>query len=243
MPKGINVFVEDGLATIDFADKRKRGPGLAALLDNTPPELIEKMTRSGPRTLYRVPEGNARLAGLLDAPSEGTYLDRDDLGFAAALVAADPNANPGKFHHPVKTVRTQAYGNSGVITGPLRPNQPVADDVPAPPNGAKIGAADLQEKVRANTPRPADYAPQRVPEDQRVPAAQGTVAAVVDRTPQGDPGPTTVSTPSATAHLDAYPSPDWKIDRMRAYARERGIDISGAAKKTEVYSRIVAATS
>ncbi|WP_166905924.1 hypothetical protein [Mycobacterium sp. DL440] len=65
MPTGVDVAVEDGFATIEFVDPSLRGPGLGKLLEvGTPPELIEKVTR--PRLAYIVPEGNARLAGLLD---------------------------------------------------------------------------------------------------------------------------------------------------------------------------------
>jgi hypothetical protein len=66
MPAGVEVFVEDGFATIDFTDREKRAEGFAKLLEKTPPGLIQTVTRSGPRRQYRVPEGNAREAGLLD---------------------------------------------------------------------------------------------------------------------------------------------------------------------------------
>jgi hypothetical protein len=67
MPAGVLVVVENGFATIDFVDKAKRGPALAKLFEiGTPPDAIEKLTRSGPRAVYLVPEGNAREAGLLD---------------------------------------------------------------------------------------------------------------------------------------------------------------------------------
>lgn len=66
MPEGVDVAVEGGFATIEFVDKTRRGPGLAALLAVGGPELIEKVTR--PRLAYIVPEGNARAAGLLDSP-------------------------------------------------------------------------------------------------------------------------------------------------------------------------------
>lgn len=71
MPAGVDVFIEDGFATIDFVDRSKRGPALAVLLALGGPDLIETMTRTGPRTLFRVPEGNAREAGLLDTPTGG----------------------------------------------------------------------------------------------------------------------------------------------------------------------------
>ncbi|WP_255800867.1 hypothetical protein [Mycobacteroides abscessus] len=67
MPEGVEVVVEEGFATIDFVDTALRGPGLARLLEvGTPPDAIEKLTRTGPRAVYVVPEGNAREAGLLD---------------------------------------------------------------------------------------------------------------------------------------------------------------------------------
>jgi len=70
MPEGVEAVVEDGFATIDFVDPSLRGPGLAKLFElGTPPELVEKLTRA-PRAVYRVPEGNAREAGLLDDPPE-----------------------------------------------------------------------------------------------------------------------------------------------------------------------------
>lgn len=69
MPQGIDVLIEDGLATIDFVDRSLKGPGLARLLEVAPADQIEKLTRSGPRPVYRVPEGFARAAELLDDPA------------------------------------------------------------------------------------------------------------------------------------------------------------------------------
>lgn len=117
MPQGIVAEVDGGFATIDFVDPKLRGPGLNRLLEIGGPATIETLTRvkNSPRRQYRVPEGNAREAGLLDTPrglglnvdgtpdddtSGGTGTTTDtgtagDTGFAAALVAADPNVNPG----------------------------------------------------------------------------------------------------------------------------------------------------
>ncbi|KAB7761183.1 hypothetical protein [Mycolicibacterium mucogenicum] len=69
MPAGVEVVVDEGFATIDFVDATLRGPGLAKLLEIGGPETIEPLTREkgAERKLYRVPEGNAREAGLLDA--------------------------------------------------------------------------------------------------------------------------------------------------------------------------------
>jgi hypothetical protein len=117
MPEGIVATVDDGFATLDFVDPSLRGPALASLLEIGGPATIETITRQGPRRQYRVPEGNAREAGLLDGDShvrglnaDGTPDDgqgtggtgtttgsilRTDTGAAAALVAADPNVNAG----------------------------------------------------------------------------------------------------------------------------------------------------
>jgi len=68
--------------------------------------------------------------------------------------------------------------SNGIITGPLRPNKRV-EDAPPVPEGASTTAADLQAKIRAATPYPADYAPEPTPVDERVPSGVGTIATVV----------------------------------------------------------------
>ncbi len=98
MPDGIVATVEDdGFATLDFVDQSLRGPSLATLLNIGGPDSIETLTRRGPRRLYRVPEGNAREAGLIDkrkahpsAPA-GAGLDT---GAAEATAAAWAEAKP-----------------------------------------------------------------------------------------------------------------------------------------------------
>lgn len=91
MPQGITVTVDDGFATLDFVDPSLRGQALATLLTIGGPDSIETLTRRGPRRLYRVPEGNAREAGLIDQrkalPSapKGAGIDT---GAAAATAAA-----------------------------------------------------------------------------------------------------------------------------------------------------------
>lgn len=108
MPEGI-IAVDngDGFVTLDFVDQSLRGPALAALIADGGPSIVETITRKGPRRQYRVPVGNATDAGLVDedtvagpGPSAGY-----DTGSAAALVAADPNVNPGgdaaNWHTPV----------------------------------------------------------------------------------------------------------------------------------------------
>ena len=66
MPAGVAAVVDEGFATLDFVDKTLRGPALTRLLKIGGPRSIEVLTREGPRKQYRVPEGNAREAGLVD---------------------------------------------------------------------------------------------------------------------------------------------------------------------------------
>lgn len=113
MPEGISVVVEDGFATFDFVDPKLKGPTLTKLIATYGPEVIETLTRTGPRRLYRVPEGNAREVGLLDeggaavAPvvASVTYGDgKPDAdwhraalnAYAAALGIPSPSALPNK---------------------------------------------------------------------------------------------------------------------------------------------------
>jgi hypothetical protein len=67
MPEGVNVEVDEGYARISFPDASKRGPALSALLKTGAPIQV----RTGNKNrVYVVPEGNARDAGLLDAPKK-----------------------------------------------------------------------------------------------------------------------------------------------------------------------------
>jgi hypothetical protein len=129
MPAGVIVYVDEGFAVIDFVDVEKRGPGLRKLLDHTPPELVDILTRSGPRRMYRVPEGNAREAGLLDGKGHDKRPpSKVDTGHADALVAA---ADPGGNRPADPNVSATAHATGGTITGPLRPNKAVAEPAPA----------------------------------------------------------------------------------------------------------------
>jgi hypothetical protein len=64
MPQGISTEIEGGYALIDFIDPSKKGRALSKLLALGPVDT----DTSGRRKRYRVPEGNAREAGLIDEP-------------------------------------------------------------------------------------------------------------------------------------------------------------------------------
>ncbi|AHJ88512.1 hypothetical protein Jolie1_012 [Mycobacterium phage Julie1] len=110
MPAGIIATVDGDYATIDFVDQSLRGPALAELAELGAP--IETITRDGPRRKYRVLVNFAEQVNLLDLDEEGEVTNPGrvhsaghDTGAAAALVAADPNVNPGAdnadWHTPV----------------------------------------------------------------------------------------------------------------------------------------------
>jgi hypothetical protein len=95
MPNGVETFVDGGFATIDFVDSSLRGSALAKLIAIGGPESVETITRDGPRRKYRVPEGNASEAGLIDNPVDATA--HGDLKYAKALAEADPVADGGQY--------------------------------------------------------------------------------------------------------------------------------------------------
>lgn len=94
MSDGVEVAVDGGFATIDFVDPARRGPGLAALLEQCEPSDIEKLTGVGPRSArYRVPETVAKAAGLLDKSSRVEALQEADTSSATdatGSVASSP---------------------------------------------------------------------------------------------------------------------------------------------------------
>jgi len=210
MPKGVEVLIENGFATVSARSRAVRNDVLKAILEHTPAELIRKNTRSGPFTTYTIPVGNAEAAGLIDGNVVSELIDRSDLHFAEELAAANvQDGQDWEWHNPQPTVKGSAYvggrdGANGAISGPLRPNKPVAS-APEPPAGASITSANLQDYVRENTPNPADYAPSRsTPRNERAGDGQGqaTIASVVTN-------PSTTSAPASppVAGSDARSEP------------------------------------
>ncbi|WIC89995.1 hypothetical protein SEA_SISKO_13 [Gordonia phage Sisko] len=97
MPEGIIAEIDEGFATLDFVDRSLRGPALQKLIEIDGGASIEVQTRSGPRKKYRVPEGNAREAGLLDealpAPPTGNPGDPNKSDPAPEYPEGEPSAD------------------------------------------------------------------------------------------------------------------------------------------------------
>lgn len=244
MPKGIDVLVEEGFATIDFVDRNLRGQGIAALLEHTPAELVEKITRSGPRALYRVPEGNARAAGMLDGSNVVDHLaDREDLKFAQQLVDSDPWEGKGVWSQPRNTVKGNAYvndrdGANGAIQGPLRPNKP-SGTPPARPAAATESARELQARIKASTRRPAEYQPRQYEKVSGPPVAV-TRDGLSPARPSVGVGSQAVAkvAGSSPSYDDGKPDMDWSRADMNAYAKGLGLDPKQFSNKEKLLEGI-----
>ncbi|QBP32585.1 hypothetical protein SEA_GODPHATHER_12 [Mycobacterium phage GodPhather] len=116
MPAGVEVTVEDDVATVVFTDKKLRAQGVGALLEAGRPDQVQKITR--PETGYVVPVEVARRAGFLDeapaaeapavevpaeaevpAEPEGPSLSwsRDELNAHAEIIGVEnPESLPNK---------------------------------------------------------------------------------------------------------------------------------------------------
>jgi hypothetical protein len=135
--------VVDGFATIDFVDGSLKGAALARLMDIGGPASIQTITREGPRRKYRVPEGNAAQAGLLDVAGRA----RGDTGYSAALAVvggagARPEQPTSANTYVGQTPKEQALGGGHIATtnlagqpepakrGPGRPKKTTAPEPP-----------------------------------------------------------------------------------------------------------------
>lgn len=76
MPNGVEVLVEDGIASIEFVDPSLRGVGLTELFKHAPADQVHRLSR--PSVHYRVPVEYARAAGLLDEAAIGESDDADE---------------------------------------------------------------------------------------------------------------------------------------------------------------------
>jgi hypothetical protein len=111
MPEGVNVEVDEGYARISFPDPSKQGPALSALLKTGAPIQVKT---GGVRREYLVPEGNAREAGLLDAPKKAPAPAPEvKTPEAAAPAEAPVKKAPAKKAAPVTKEASDGESESG----------------------------------------------------------------------------------------------------------------------------------
>jgi hypothetical protein len=147
MPVGISTEVEGGYALIDFLDTAKRGPALARLLQQGAPIQIDT---SGRRKRYRVPEGNAREAGLIDEPKKAVAKKATPPPPTATPKKAPPAKKAAK-KAPAKTAppkqesdglqdkTPQAAVARAAGDSNINPKDPAASDAREAAGSAKVG--------------------------------------------------------------------------------------------------------
>ncbi|QFP94635.1 hypothetical protein I5G59_gp15 [Mycobacterium phage LilMcDreamy] len=168
MPEGIVATVEDGYATLDFVDVTKRGPALQALIELAGPDSIETITRRGPRRQYRVLVDNADAVGLLDGDEVARPRSAgNDSGARDALVAADPNVNPGEdnanWHQQTTEVGTRNTYVGATTSAEERAMTPPRFTGTATPFGGSSAAdtpthAEVIEHVKGHRVTPSQWA-------------------------------------------------------------------------------------
>lgn len=246
MPTGVETFIDgEGFAVLDFVDPARRGPALAKLIAIGGPESIETITRDGPRRKYRVPEGNASAAGLIDTPVAVTA--HGDLKFAAALAKADPQENPrthrpdmpdGRFSHDPPVPQKVVLGNQSISTTegsggiPTEAVAPKHLDVIAKIQVDRARAYRAQEVRRGELDSPAVHS------GNPTLAAQ-TGALATD--PQSRPSVTVGSSSAVSGQPSGLdkPSKSWTRVQIDAHAADvYGIDTTKAASKQEALAQI-----
>jgi hypothetical protein len=230
MPEGVITEVVDGFATIDFLDSSLRGPALNRLLAVGGPGSIQTVTREGPRRKYRVPEGNAKDAGLLDSPGD---VVRGDQGYAQALAEATQQVKDEAIRPPTPTSAGNTYSGQTTfdearatdhVYSTLTPGSGTGELYP-PPHG------DVINTVAAA----AVEHPHAVP----APVVVRPAAVSVDFVGAGSTGLTgPVETASEPEVPEGEPSENWKRDELDAYARSKGLDTADLPNKHAVLEAI-----
>ena len=253
MPTGVETFVDgEGFAVLDFVDPARRGPALAKLIEIGGPESIETITRDGPRRKYRVPEGNASAAGLIDSPVKATA--HGDLKFAQALARENPQDNP-RTHRPdlpdgrygrVEPVAQKAVLSNQSISTTEGGEGPPAEAVA--PTHTEVIAKIQADRNRGYHDREARRSeldtPVRFSGNPTIASQTGALAT----DPQSRAGVTVRRPPAELGAINPRyggpPSKAWTRAQIDAHAADvHGIDTTGAATKQEALDQIEGAKS
>jgi hypothetical protein len=164
MPEGISVIIDDeGYANITFENRALRGPALDRLIEIGGPGTVDKSTEHG-YPVYRVPEGNARAAGLLatagvadDLPT-ATLLP-DEKGVHTILSPLPPE--PGTVLTPAQTEHverlTELLDNGGTSQteeekAAADGTQPAPAEAPETPAAPEVPGAPAEKKYPEGEP-------------------------------------------------------------------------------------------
>jgi hypothetical protein len=224
MPDGVIAEVIDGVATVEFTDPAVKGPALQRLLDIGGPGSIETLTREGPRRRYRVPEGNAAEAGLLDDVGE---LLRGDTGFRDQLVEANEvaRANPSRPDAPTSAnavVGTTTFKEARETTGHVATTT-------EPDTGSGYAGSHF-------APPHADVITHVASAQGKWPVLEGQFALAEDEVVMGEPqvkGPVEEAA-GEPPFPPGDPSEEWTRKQLTAYADVKNVDTKGLSNKREL---------
>jgi hypothetical protein len=237
MPVGIEVVVENGEATVDFVDPLLKGQGIAALLEVTPPKLVDKVTGPAARVRYRVPEQFARAAGFLDeASTVEAFVEPDTSSFtdASGFVASEGPSTTDLFaqdlrggtfrNDPVEPVKVGEATVAVTVESDLGALTDLVD---------QLSTGDASSVVAAPTDEPAAVTETVVTEP---PAAS---APTVEAAPAAEP----VVEQSGPGYDDGFPDMDWSRPAINAFAAALQppvgpLDTTGAKNRAEAIAAI-----
>lgn len=247
MPAGVNVMVDNGFATIDFVDRKLRGPALNALVEFGGAATVQKLSREkgAPRDLYKVPEGNARAVGLLDEDTEAVLATVIQSGGTDATGMVNPEGYTvaEQAHGPVVRVGTYRGGIEAEFT---KHADPVATGIAAPTHAdvvATVGQASETTVVPQGVPAGSYPAPDKATAyigmqgtGEAVAAPAAPEAPTEPEAPaepvQAAVEPTSAPDDAAKGYPDGTPNDNWRRSELDAYALAvKGINTTD----TEVY--------
>ncbi len=235
MPEGISVIVDDeGYANITFENPLLRGPALDKLIKLGGAETVDKTTENGYPT-YRVPEGNARAAGLLISrpvgkasidvtvdSSDGLTSILEELNGPGLQPTQPPSVEPSAVDVSSQLQGLTASAVHVALDGTETPLVPDADgmvtlaSVPAEPQG------NSDETPAGTTLTEAD------PSALAAPPAEPSTGDTAPPAPKEDPG-----------YPEGEPSDDWNLVELKTYASVvKGLDAHELRSKAKVLALI-----
>lgn len=243
MPEGISVIVDDeGYANITFENPLLRGPALDKLIKIGGAETVDKNTEHGYPT-YRVPEGNARAAGLLSSrpvgkARVGVTVESSDLtsGLASTLEELNgPVLQPTHLAGAAPSAVDVASELQGLVAGAVHvaadgtetPLVPDADGlVTLVSGGTDAGTVPVEPQGNGDEP----------PAGTPLTEEENAALAAQNSAPETTPTPTP-SVPEAK-YPEGEPTTEWKLPQLKAYAADKGKDAQELNTKVKVLELI-----
>lgn len=224
MPEGISVIVDDeGFANITFENPLLRGPALDKLIKIGGAETVEKSTEHGYPS-YRVPEGNARAAGLLSSRPVGKA------PIEVTVESAELTSGPTDTAEQLTGPGLQRSSDDPQVGTPPADLVDVRPDVAGVLSqleglaGTGTGTAPVEPQVDPNQPAPQGNSDEPPADPEATPADNGG---------QTEPAPK-----DAPRYPEGEPSDEWSLAELKAYAVDKGLDPHELRSKVKVLALI-----